>query len=331
MNDTQPNKPTPEELAAFAASLIGSEQGPGILQIPNGAGGVEAIKQLVNDAQFAELHSVPVEGYGLPENVTVMLRPPGQGIHSIKSFIEEYREKPARITGTAKVNTLQSFIDLVNRHKNDHSVIFADSLSETPSLTAIIDYHTKEHGPENAKHRVGYTFPLSDEAKIWLKSNGLGFNQVEFASFLEDHAAELASPTEEETATYEPLFKERFAHPNEVVELSRHLEIYQQAKVKQGIRLSSGERQIEFTEENMNAKGEKVEVPGLFMVSIAIFVDGETARIPARLRYRVANGGITWSYQLYRAREAIRARVQADMATAATSTKLAAFEGQPEA
>lgn len=80
----------------------------------------------------------------------------------------------------------------------------------------------------------------------------------------------------------------------------------------------------------MNGKGERVDIPGIFMVSVPAFVDGDAIRIPARLRYRVAAGDIHWSYVLYRWEFWLRAQVQADLAWAQKETGLPAFEGQPE-
>lgn len=121
------------------------------------------------------------------------------------------------------------------------------------------------------------------------------------------------------------------AVPIELITLSRDLEIHVGGKVKRQERLSSGERVVEFTEEHSDRNGEKVEIPGIFMISVPAFVDGEPVRIPARLRYRVSSGEITWSYQLYRWQLSLRERVKGDLDLAAGATELPAFEGSPEA
>ena len=118
--------------------------------------------------------------------------------------------------------------------------------------------------------------------------------------------------------------------PSEVVALSRHLEVHVNAKAKQGIRLQTGERQVEFSEEHVNAKGEAVVIPGVFMVSVPAFVDGDAVRIPARLRYRITGGEIKWFYQLYRWEFFLREQVGRDLKDAAKDTGLPAFEGAPE-
>lgn len=62
----------------------------------------------------------------------------------------------------------------------------------------------------------------------------------------------------------------------------------------------------------------------------AAFVDGDPVRIPARLRYRIAGGGIMWFYQLYRWEFFLRERVRADLMKASAETTLPMFEGSPE-
>jgi hypothetical protein len=96
--------------------------------------------------------------------------------------------------------------------------------------------------------------------------------------------------------------------------------------------LQTGERVVEFSEEHQNAKGEPIVVPGVFMVSVPAFVDGDPVRIPARLRYRVAGGKVKWFYQLYRWEFFLREQVGYDLKEAGSNeTGLPAFEGAPEA
>ena len=180
------------------------------------------------------------------------------------------------------------------------------------------------------KHRIHYEFPLTEEFKVWTKLDGKPMEQVDFAAFLEEHAAELAAPLDGERSEYEPLFKERFATPAELIDLSRNLEIFVASRVKRAERLQTGERVVEFVSEHNNAKGEKVEIPGIFMVSVRAFVDGDPVRIPARLRYRMGAGTIHWFYQLYRADYWMRCQVQEDLRTAGEATGLPTYEGSPE-
>ena len=276
---------------------------------------------------------------GVPNKIPVGIRHGhAPEVVSLASQFEAYRLYPQKRTGTAGVLTLQSFINLVNRHKDDDSAIFAQTAMPSPSLTAVIDYHLRadvddanvEALARFGKHRIHYEFPLTEEFKVWTKLDGKPMEQVDFAAFLEEHAAELAAPLDGERSEYEPLFKERFATPAELIDLSRNLEIFVASRVKRAERLQTGERVVEFVSEHNNAKGEKVEIPGIFMVSVRAFVDGDPVRIPARLRYRMGAGTIHWFYQLYRADYWMRCQVQEDLRTAGEATGLPTYEGSPE-
>lgn len=294
---------------------------------------IKLLTDLAGEASAPQVKDIATAGLGagLPEFVPVGFDRKAQTFKSLKGLIEEMRRAPDRRRGTARVDTLQSFIDLVMRHKDDRSALFGKTSWPKPSLTAVLDYDDAAGEARNRSHRIVYDFPLTEEFKVWVEGNATALSQEAFAAFIEEHAAELAAPMDGERSLYEPLFKERFATPSEVLALSRHLEVFVNAKAKQGIRLQTGERVVEFAEEHQNAKGEKVTIPGIFMIALPAFVDGETVRIPARLRYRIVGGDIKWFYQLYRWENFLREQVGLDLKDAGARTGLPYFEGAPEA
>lgn len=251
-------------------------------------------------------------------------------VRSLKPIIDEFRAAPERRAGTAKVSTLQSFIDLTNRHKDLDSAIFASIESVSPKLLAVIDYHTLDHNARFGKHRVEYTFPISDEWQAWRAKNGASMSQVEFASFIEDRVAELASPLDAERSAYEPVFGTKFAVPSELMQLSRGLAMNVESSVKEIRVLQTGEAQITYDEVHKDGSGQPLIVPGLFVISLPLFVGADPTRLIARLRYR-RDGGIKWSFHPWRWTETIRAALENDLATVAKETALPAFEGTPEA
>jgi uncharacterized protein YfdQ (DUF2303 family) len=331
-SETKPlseTRPAEADSALHAEALLLSSG-----RLPDQDGGVKAIVDLAQKACDIQIGELPTEGLGegLPARVPVLMdpRPGAAPITSLKNLIESYRRRPERRVGTAKVTTLASFIDLVNRHKNSSSVIFAATAWPEPKLRAVIDYHQLDGEPRHGAHCVDYAFPLTEEFKAWIGKNNKLMEQADFAAFLEEHAAELTSPFDGEKTEFEHLFKEKMATPNELVALSRDLEIFVGHKVKRAERLSSGERTVEFVEEHLGKNGEKVAIPGIFMIAVPAFVDGEPIRIPARLRYRAGGGTISWGYQLWRWEHWMRQQVKFDLDRAAEKTALPAFEGQPE-
>lgn len=294
---------------------------------------IAAIKELADKAGTALVTiTLPEAVPGLPGEVPALLNREAGSITGVKAIFDAYRIAPERKIGTARVNTLDSFIHLVERHKTGNSVIFAETNWLKPSLTAVIDYHEDRGGglADNGKHRVHYEFPLSEEWQAWVEINGKPMTQAIFAEFIEDHIADLSSPDSMEEEDFRGKFGFKVAYPNELVTLSRGLQVHSASKVKNSVTLQSGEGEITWDEEHRDAQGNKLQVPGMFILSIAPFFRGQPTRIPVRLRYRVSPAGLTWTCQLYRPDVAITEEVTRDMERAANETGLPHFQGAPE-
>jgi uncharacterized protein YfdQ (DUF2303 family) len=335
--------PTPSRPMASAGGAPAKPPKPfNPVQLPDEAAGIEAIAHLARNGEFPRIEMVATEGFGagLPPRVPLLFHPGRTGdVKPIAQAFEAYRQAPARRTGTATATTLASFIELVNRHKDDDSAIFAATALPQPKLTAVIDYHPADRGYDGAEplparhcqHRVAYAFPLTAAAKAWIAQASKPLNQEAFAGWLEEHTAELAAPTDDEKATFEALLAEKFAAPNDLVALARDLEIHATAKVRQGARTKSGERTLVYTDEHTNAADQPVDIPGLFMVALQAFVDGAVVRIPARLRYRLGPTGIAWHYDLFRVEHWLREQILGDLARVEEETALPCYQGSPEA
>jgi len=327
---------------------VGFTQAEPTNRIPDQGEGIKAIADLAqkaNGVAFASLDINGKLGKGLPDSIPLQIDLRNGKVESLVDLIESYRTEPERKEGTASTTTLQSFIDLVNHHKLEASVVFAQTRIKLPnaaerskgekpvlpSLTAVINYSEKNDGAaRNADHRIHYPFPITDEFKIWLETDHSPMEQAEFAAFLEEHVAELSAPTDFEASNLQAKFGERVATPSEVIALSRNLEVFVGQTYKRAERLTSGERTVEFVEQHNNAKGEKIDIPGIFVIAVAAFQDGEPVRIPARLRYRPSGGKLIWFYQLYRWEDEVHGRIKDDIATVVKETSLPAFEGESE-
>ncbi len=292
---------------------------------------IQAAADLGAKAKGVEIATIVTDGLaGLPPSVPVaLLRGDSPEVDSVKARLEEFRLFPERKAGTATADTLDSFVDLTNRHKVEDSVIFANPDWRKPSFTAVIDYHQKRAGGEArfGRHRIHYAFPLSDEWKAWIEMDGKAMSQSDFAWFLEDRVAELASPTDAEKALYESQFATTVAVPSQIVELSRGLKVQVEQRVRQAVTLATGEGQIAWEEAHDTGT---TKVPGIFMLAIAPFFMGDKTRIPVRLRYRLKDGKLIWSYQIYRPDLAITEHVTAARYHAADATGLPSFDGKPE-
>ena len=271
------------------------------------------------------------EGVGHVRLAAVPLAHGGVSLVSLKPYVEEAREFPQRIKGTAKALTIDAFVDLMSRHKSVDSAVFGDLNVRAPSLTGVVDYHKVDHGPAWTGHRVSYAFPISDEWKTWREQNGKALSQSDWAVFIEDHIADLSAPLDQETSTYEPLFKTKFATPSDLITMSRGMEIHVDSRVKEHRTLQSGEAELVFDEAHNDAKGKRLVVPGLFVINIPFFMGGEADRIICRLRYRVREGQVVWFFQMYRPDVVVREFLERTLLDVGERTSLPTFEASPEA
>lgn len=297
---------------------------------------IKEITTLASQARSVSISKIspPADSVGLPGEIPVAIRHGASPeLLNVDSYFERFRTHPARKSGTAKMLTLKSFIDLTNRHKTADSAVFANTNWEKPGFVAVIDYHEDKTAglAAFAKHRIAYDFPLSEEWKKWVEKDGEPMDQGAFAAFLEDRIAELSSPMDAEKAAWERDFSTTVATPAELIRLSRGLQVNVESRVKANVTLASGAGQISWEEDHKDSDGKPILVPGMFCLSVAPFFMGDPVRVPVRLRYRVRNGAVVWFYQIYRPDVAVTTRVLSDLAQVVAETALPAFEGAPEA
>lgn len=288
------------------------------------------------------------------ESAKVLIAASGLKIHNIKQFLEPYRDSPERRSGTARMHYLSSLIDHANRFKNDTSALFAVADRAAPRLYSVLDYHPE--GPDNddaafGGHRGQHDFPLSEEWLAWRAQNGKTMTQADFAEFLEDRISDVIVPDGgllgqieqrdrggdfgpktalEILADYAALLGGNFASPSQLVGLSRGLAVHAAHQVKNAVNLQTGEMQVQYVEEHADAQGAPIKVPNLFLIAIPVFRAGDFYRIAVRLRYRLAGGGISWFYQLYRHDVVFDAAFQEACELAKQETGLPLFYGLPE-
>lgn len=289
----------------------------------------------------------PQESVGLRAAQVAML-PAGMSIHSLKLFLDEYRDRPERRQGTATHQTLQSFIDHMNRFKDAGSAIWAYAHQAAASLVGVIDYHpggeAALHTQRWCLHRAKYAFPPSPEWGVWAGKNGASLSQAGFAEFLEDNLADVVVFEDVKDALLatgangkrmidlHKMLGSDFASPARLMDLSRGLQVTSNEKVANAIKLTSGEAQITFETTHTASRGqEQVKVPSAFIVVIPVFHRGEAYPIICRLRYRLVGGQLSWSYQMHRPDWAFDDAFHKACKTAVEETSLPLFTGTAEA
>lgn len=301
--------------------------------------------EIENNGVIAEARSL-VEDYVRPEFTTVKEPITGveapailtrAGIQAVPATLfDDYRATPSRRRGTATLLDLTSLIAHVERFKDDDTILFATDNRETPSLTAVLDYHRKgaDADPRFGQHRARFAFPLSDEWKAWIATNKKPMAMIEFAAFLEDRIIDVlddAGDLPEDMQRFVKAIGGNIASPTKLMEVAVGLKIHEKSNVGETVNLATGEGEISFVSTHTDASGKPLKVPNLFLIGIPVFKNGPAYRLAARLRYRKREGGLLFWYELWRHEPVFDHAFGEALERVRTETGLPVLLGSPEA
>jgi hypothetical protein len=304
-------------------------------EVKDGRTDIDAVRALVETYGKREIEPVtdPISG------AAALVEISRAGIAAVPvSVFDGYLDAPRFRRGSARVTTIDSLIGHVQRFKDAGSALFAVDNRNSPSITAVLDYHPEgaESAPRFGTHRTEFAFPLSDEWKAWAEQNGKPMAMADFAAFLEDRIIDVIELVPNEDEVSEGLGKfinicgGHIASPTRLVELSRGLKVYEAANVREAVNLSSGEAKIAFEVEHKDEFGGKLDVPNLFLIAIPVFRAGMLYRLAARLRYRKTPAGLVFFYELWRADRAFDDAFNEACERVRVETELPLFFGAPE-
>lgn len=289
-------------------------------------------------AEIVEKHLTPTPfelAYEDGTKATVLAVPNGTNLVSIKKYLDEYLQKPERRRGTANLGDLASFIEHTNRFKDKDSAIFASPDPSHPKLVSVLDYHRQgdKGDPRFGTHRGVYDFPLAEEWKRWVGAAGNYMSQKSFAEFIETNIVDVDDPGRagEGALQFARLLGTELASPQRLMDLSRGLSVRVNSKVANAVNLGTGEAQLQYGTEHTDERGSPLKVPGAFLLAIRVFRGGILYQVPARLRYRVKEGDVTWCFELWRTDRAFEDAFGEAIGKTTAATGLPVFVGTPEA
>lgn len=251
----------------------------------------------------AELSAVgkPLSALGLKQ--PFMLSTANMKVEDLEKFLPA----PHRVRQSMAAQSVSSMVDYLNHRKTDDTVIFADTTGR--KVLAVIDYHSKSNDPSWATHKVTYTPELSREFKAWQAQNNKGMTQEVFADWLEERTEDIVEPA-----------------GGRILEIANKLQIVKQVVFGQSQKLASGEFQITYNEENQKGT---IEIPEKIKVGIPVFHRGLAYTIDARLRYRLNNGAVTFTYKLVEPEHLLETCFDKVVMEIAEKTNLTVYEGLP--
>lgn len=240
--------------------------------------------------------------------------PPGYTAHDLESTLMY----PLRERGTTHLDTLDSFVAFVNRHKDETASAIYASVRED-ALVAVLNDHSSGDA-QWRDWRADYSCPLSDEWVTWILNSGKAMPQAAFAQFIEDNLPDIVTP---DKGNKKPTAADMLI-------VSRTLEAKSSVAFAQGTRLQTGDVELSFSERTAATAGNgKFSVPESFEIGIPVYRSGALYRVTARLRYRISGGLLTMWYDLLRHKQ-VHDHAFAEVVTQAQKkTELPAFYGTP--
>lgn len=222
-------------------------------------------------------------------DATFAVLPDGYALQDISSTIEKAAPYRSRGQGVVMLGDVASLLTYcADQHAQGSGYIYADPDSRT--ITAVFNDQRDLDRPGWRDHRAQFTAQLTPECKRWLEHNGKAMSQTEFSEFIEDNFTDLAGQ-----------------------DAQTLLSVATTIQAATGINFSSARRlqdgQVQLTyNEVIDAKAGAdgaLKIPQTFTLGLRIFKNGDGYKLTARLKYRLASGGVKFWYELERPERAI--------------------------
>lgn len=229
-----------------------------------------------NDLQAALDAGAALAEHSRIEDVPVIIVPEGYKALELAHLLPA----PQRKTGVAKLLDLESFSRFVTENKSDCTRIYGTH--NPPNFVAVLNDHGAG-GPGWRDYRATYSCPISAEWATWTKASGRRMSQEEFATFIEDNARDIVTPS-----------------AADMLEISRTLQAKKSVNFSSGIRLDNGEHQLKYEEQIEGSAGRQgdLRIPETFVIGLPFTQGGPGYQLKARLRYRIDKSDLQMWFDL---------------------------------
>jgi uncharacterized protein YfdQ (DUF2303 family) len=224
----------------------------------------------------------------IPGKVYSLVTPDGRA-HKMDLTGDDYRETPARKSGTTTVRDVESFLTYFEKHADDASEVYADI--ERRTVTAVLDAH-QAGAARWGKHRVLLELRNTAAWKAWTSQNDRLMPQDAFADFIEDNLVDLVEP---DSAT--------------MLELAQSFEATTSAEFQSSKRLDSGQRTFSYVEDVQAKAGQRgdITIPSTLTLALRPFEGTEPYKVTARFKYRLGGGNLQLGFKLERPEDVLSA------------------------
>lgn len=235
----------------------------------------EGIEKLLEVSQ-APFEILNLEGVGISTPIMVAIDPSTRTAKL--NPLGDLLDNPLYRESCLEFHEVDSFIDYVNRFKTNEAIIlFSEPLAQ---FTCIFDFHPA--GPDTSdagrrKDKVTLTLQHSDEycewSQLWSKPS---IKQLEFATFLEEHANNIISP---DSAA--------------VLEAALDMRVSSEGHFESKIVRETGSFTAKYSNDNKQVGS--VTLPRHIYISIPIWNGGEPKEIRLATRFDVRDGVAVFS------------------------------------
>lgn len=242
-----------------------------------------------------------VKAQGVPEIITTdagrefLVLPEGMTREDVTLPNAVAAVLPDHITQGVTLQTVDSLVEYVTKFKGADTILFADL--DANSITAVIDYHGIDQ-PNHVKHKATLTLRHSVEWLAWMGINKKLMDQLAFARFIEENAADVVAPS-----------------GADLLEVCRDIQAVRKADFKKVVRTQSGTERFAYSEETSAVSGD-VEVPTKFILNVPVYFNEALTELAAFLRFQLSDGDLSLGVELHRA-EHVRQAVFKLIVTAA--------------
>ncbi len=267
-------------------------------------------------AQAASYTSLSING----RTVQTGAYPPGWTMQA--ADLEHLDAAPHRKRGTAQVRDtdgLLAYLDLQMGTLDDHGGAAVDRLPvvyydpEKFSAVAVLNGHT-DAGPGWGDHRAELQLQATPEWKAWTGIDRQFLPAGDFAEFIEEWRHTIADPP-----------------TGDLLDMVRSFRATTKVAFRQEVVDKSGARALEYVEETAATAGSKgqLEIPDGFGLVLAPFVGADAKALPARFRYRLAEGRVAFGVVLEQPAQVAKAAFDAELARIGQHAPFVLINGRP--
>lgn len=207
---------------------------------------------------------------------------PKGGVETVN--VEGFNPHPYRKKGTITVFDPESFNRvLADNVGAGHITIYVNPDANKPAIVAVMN-GAGPNGPGWGDFRVSIGFRETPQWAKWKSIDGKLLPQTEFAEFVEDNLADIATPA-----------------GADIMEIVTYLQATRTANFRSGVKLSSGAVQFA-NEEVIEAQvgAGNIAVPDMFELALSPMFGVQPFKVPARFRFRMQDRKLMLGLKLQR-------------------------------